>query len=58
MCEGSGDLFGRLLEQVYTMGREEALDAMRAVYEDWKRAGRAAAETAPSPALLKKRLGL
>lgn len=57
-CGGSGDLFGHLLERVYEMGREEALSAMRAIYADWIRAGRAAAATAPPAGQLKKRLGL
>jgi hypothetical protein len=57
-CGGSGDLFGHMLERVYVMGREEALDAMRAIYADWLRAGRAARDTAPPAAQLRKRLGL
>lgn len=57
-CGSSGDLFGHLLERTYAMGREEALDAMRAIYADWLRAGRTARDTAPPAAQLKARLGL
>ena len=57
-CGGSGDLFGHMLEQVYAMGREQALDAMRAIYADWLTAGRVARDTAPPAEQLKRRLGL
>lgn len=57
-CASTGDLFGHMLERTYEMGREEALEAMRAVYTDWVRAGQAAADTAPPAAQLKARLGL
>lgn len=57
-CASTGDLFGHMLTRTYEMGREEALSAMRAIYADWIRAGRAAAATAPSAGQLKARLGV
>lgn len=57
-CEGSGDLFGHMLERVYAMGRDEALEAMRALHADFVRAGKLVAENSRPAAQLKARLGV
>lgn len=57
-CDSTGDLFGAMLRKCYEMGRDEALESMRALHADLLRAGRSVAAQEKSPEQLKWRLGL
>lgn len=57
-CKSTGDLLGAMLEEVYEMGRDDGLRALRAVYEDLVRAGKVTARRTVPAAQLKARLGL
>lgn len=57
-CEGSGDLFGTMLRKAYELGRDEALESMRALHADLMRAGRSVAAQEKTVEQLKWRAGL
>jgi hypothetical protein len=57
-CGATGDLFGHMLEEVYAMGRDEGVRALRALYADLVLAGGSTARHTVPAAQLKARLGL
>lgn len=57
-CDATGDLLGAMLRKCYELGRDEALESMRALHADLMRAGRSVAAQDKTAEQLKWRMGL